>query len=1380
MDALSASNEALTLFLAIRETCRSVTRRVENLRGNRQRFLLLKEELSNAVQKATLCSSMLDEYCKGNTIDAFRFELIDLHAMVRTIRHVEKSVDELEKKLSTGRSLLKKFFRANRNSEEIAQEVEVVREMGSRLSDMGEKLKGFAQQNDIFLPDISSIPNLRVPVYLDYSNENTMEGKLKAELLKSISRPTPKTQNVYGHVTAVVSVSGMGGVGKTTALIGLAQDQDVQKAFSSGGIYFVVVGKDAAPTKLVADLKEIVRRSGGERLAEGIDNNGSLESAVSTTSLWFAARQALFILDDIWETPSNQLGHYEALAGLLDDSSKSHILISTRSATIAHKTSTRVEFEPRKVTGSDSRGMFLASAGLNETLILEGNCEKPLQHVLELCGGVPLMLSIAGAQTKWHGGTPTASLEHLIHSLNVKRVILPEEQGGGQYPSCFNRAVKTSLETIARVLSKSAKFEKAWDEVSRSGLTKPASTVSDFVIDCFRRLCVLRRSARVSEDVVFGIWGSTDNAIAWSVIDALVDFHLMLEFKDGQKKPKFGLHDVVLDYCEKESQYGQDAKYEQYHREFLIHAWKRCHREPSAISDIANAETSEDYNIAQDAFWVVEACESGRPWWKMLSSSEELSEMQKYLLQNILQHLTSCHRLGEAVGLISHMGWTKLRISRGGIIALNADFSVVYDAIQSRPHHQQDLEACENALQGITIIWNMVKRAWPVILNNSEALATHAYGYLLDKENELPLVERYLQSTVDIASGGWFKPKCAFWSILDSSSNSQVFRCAERIRDAAVMKDSKMIFAATKTTLFWIDVETMNAAREKVIRDERVSQSEIRSFCICERQGLVVLGFTTGELELRDDKRGQLLRALPNAHEDEVRSVDISEDGRRVVSGSTDNTIRLWDTQSGTQISDPLRGHESDVLSVVFSGDGWRVVSGSRDNTIRLWDIKSGTQIGRPLCGHEDDVFRVAFSGDGQRVVSGSADNTVRLWDTKSGAQIGHPLRGHENRVWSVAFSRDGQRIVSGSKDNTVRLWDTQSGKQIGDPLRGHESGVWSVAFSRDGQKVVSGSGDKTVRLWDTKYGTQIGHSLRGHESGVWSVAFSGDGQRVVSGSRDNTIRLWDTKSGMQIGHPLRGHKNIVFSVAFSRDGHRVVSGSRDNTIRLWNTTHGTQIGHPLRGHESGVWSVAFSGDGQMVVSGSRDNTVRLWDTKSGTQIGHPLCGHENFVYSVAFSRDGQKVVSGSADNTVRLWDTKSGTQIGHPLCGHENFVYSVAFSGDGHRVVSGSKDSTVRLWDTKSGTQIGHPLRGHEIDVLNVASSRDGRMVMSRSQVGTVILWVQNALGPHWKRYCVCSIPLSTGWSAAFVEGQESSGGTISLVCPLLGGMMFFDLIKP
>ena len=455
-------------------------------------------------------------------------------------------------------------------------------------------------------------------------------------------------------------------------------------------------------------------------------------------------------------------------------------------------------------------GCFCRVQVSGETWRDENGCGELLEEVLELCGGVPLMLSIAGAQVRGHGGSPRASLKHLLHCLNVKRVLLPEEHGG-RYPSCFNHAVAASLGTIADVLRKSAKFNKQWDEYCRSELRRGEMTVVEFVMDCFLRLCVLPRNARVSEDVIFCIWGNIDEAMAWSLIDCLVEFHLFLELKDGEGNSNFGLHDVILDYCEKASQYGQGAKYTQYHTEVLSCAWKRCWRKQSSMCSSSTPDTSEDCDIGAEAFWVVEACEKSRAWWRILSSCEDLSGIEKYVVENVFRHLKESGRIAEAVGLLSHMGWTKVRVSHGGIIALNADFSLVTSAVELHCGKEDEGKAYEDALQGIREIWDMVKKAWPVIITNSEALPTHAYGYLLDKKNELGLVERYLQSGEDIVSGAWFKPKSAFWHMLESSSDQRVFRTGEIVVDVALVEGKQVILAATRRTLFWIETETMSA-----------------------------------------------------------------------------------------------------------------------------------------------------------------------------------------------------------------------------------------------------------------------------------------------------------------------------------------------------------------------------------------------------------------------------------------------------------------------------------------------------------------------------------------------------------------------------------------
>ena len=1388
METVSATNEALTLFSTLREICRSVTRRIDNFRGNREQIEVLKDELSITEQKANVCRSTLEEYSNAIVTESLKFEVIDLKGMVQTIRRVEEKVVELEKKPPSRRRLLEMFIRANRDAEEISKQVKILREISSGLKEMNEKLKGIAKENDVFQPDFSTIPKLRTPVHLDFSTEITMEGKLKASVLKSVGYTPPTTENVYGQVTAVVGIAGMGGIGKTTAILGLAQDPEIRETFSSGGIYLLVVGKDASPAKVVGGLKNIVRYSGGKRWSEKIDKNGSVESAVRTTSCWFSRRKALFILDDLWQTSSNQLGYYNALVGLLDNSPKSHILISTRSDTIACEASERVEFEPRESTGPEARGMFRVSAGLGEMVVPDNEFEKLVEQILMLCGGIPLMLSIAGAQVRARGGTPIASLRRLLHSLGIESLVLPKEKRG-RYPYYFNQTVEESLKVIADVLETSEKFMDAWNEHSKMNPISSGVAIVDFVIECFQRLCVLPWGVRVPGEVFFGIWCSINKTIAWSVIDSLVDFHLLLEFVDAEGKSTFGLHDVILGFCENASRSGENAKYESYHREFLSNSWELCNLEPLRMSDTTNVETREHYNRALREFWLSEACEKSRPWWKIFSSREnlwiagelQLSKLEWYLLDNLVRHLKESGRLAEAVGLLSHMGWTKVRAAYGSIIALDLDFSLIDNALRLQLGKEGDHKACDDALHGLTNIWNVVRRAWSIILSNVEALPTHSYGYLLDNENELPLVERYLQSAADIATGPWLKPKSAFWYILDSSSNPEAFRTAEKIIGAALVKDTQFILAATLSTLFWIYTETMIAARERVIRNKEGSLSEISAFYLCKPQGTLLLGFSTGELELRSQQNGDVLLQIPNAHEEWVWSVSMNADGHKVVSGSNDGTVRLWDSQSGAAIGEPLCGHEDCVFGVAVSADGRTVVSGSKDKTVRLWDAERGAAIGEPLRGHEDIVWGVAMSENGRRVVSASFDKTIRLWDAQNGVPIGEPLRGHEDWVVCVAMEADGRTIVSGAKDKTVRLWDAESGTPIGEPLRGHGDVVWSVSMSEEARKVLSVSYDKTIRLWNMESAAAINEELSEHDDMVSSVALSKDGRMVVSGSADGTVRLWDVESGAAIGEPFCGHEDAVLSVAISSDGQKVVSGSEDKTIRLWDVENGTPIGEPLCGHEDVVFSVAMSQDGMTLVSGSADMTVRLWDVESGIAVGEPLRGHEDVVRSVAISADGRTVVSGSTDMTIRLWDAKNGSAIGEPLLGHENMVRSVAMSSDGRIVVSGSADRTVRMWNAENGVAIGEPFREHEECVSNVVISADGRLVVSRSLLGTVMLWSRSASESHWNRSCICSVPVSSGWPiVAFIDGHQSSGGTGRLACPFFGGVLVFELIQP
>ena len=1375
MDVISATGETLALIASIRELCNSLKPRIDNSRGNRYRFRALKSALTFAEKKVAICSGTLEKY-RHAIPSEFDFEIVNLQEIVDTLERVAERINDLEKELAMHRRFFRQFRRANLIAEDISQQTGVIQEVSSRLIEWNEKLKDIVQDDGSFVPDFSSIPNVRVPVHLDFSTTDTVEGKLKATLLDNVKRSSSNAHNVRAHVTAVVGVAGMGGVGKTTALIGLANDPDVRETFSTGGIYFIVVGMDATPEKLVANLKKIVRGSGGVEESEEIDSTGSLEIAVQTTSSWFAGRKALFILDDLWQTSSNEMGYFNELIRLLDDSVDSHLLISTRSSIIASKTSGIIEFKPREIAGSEARKMFLASASLDESLFLERSCEELLQKILGLCGGVPLKLSNAGAQVRRRRGTPIASLKRLLSSLQGSSLL---EKQPEHYPSSFDQEVEASISTIADALDTLEEYKKHWEEYRRNDRTKPVTTTGNLVMECFQRLCVLPRSARVSEDLIFGIWGIYNKTISLMIVDRLVDFHLILEFADADGKMKYGLHDVLLDYCTRASQLLQDGKYELYHSEFLTYAWEVLLGEASSLSNTVLECKYEGREVALDAFWLPETCGRGRPWWKVLCSCE-LSELEYYLLQNLFRHLIESGRLAEAVGVLSQMGWTSLRVTQGGIDALNTDFSLVVNAIRLSSANEREKEACDCTLHGIMSIKKMVGKAWSAILQNPESLPTIAYGHLLDEANKLKVVEQYLKSAESIVSGPWLKPTSAFWSLLDPTGNQRAFRTTEAV--VSVAMGSNNVIAATKKMLFWISRESMTATRELVIRNEKGKDSEVTVVRVCEPLDVFVLGFSTGELELRNLRNGNKLREMQGGHEAEVTSVSLSVDGRRVVSGSQDKTVQLWDVGSGSIIGEPLHGHKDFVRSVAISADGRTVASGSDDNMVRLWFVGKRKPIRKRLCGHNDSVLSVGISADGRTVVSSSLDGTVRLWDVRSGSQILQLLRELDNWVDSVEISANGRMVASGLRDGTIRFRDLASVPQISQSVRGHDSTVKSVGMSADGRTVVSGSSDHSVRWWDVGSASQMSQRLREHDP-VVSVGMSADGRMMVSGLLDGTVRLRNVRNGSQVGQALRGHDSWVECVGISADGRTVVSGSDDCMVRLWDVRSGSQVCQPLRGHDSLVRSVGISANGGTVVSGSDDCTVRIWDVRSGSQVCQPLRGHDGWVRSVGISADGRTVVSGSDDCTVRIWDVRSGSQVCQPLRGHDDWVRGVGVSGDGQTVVSGAWDGTVRLWDIGSRSQIGEPLRGHDSTVKSVGISADGQTVVSVFGDGNVLMGSRNASGTHWNNTSGASLlPSSKVWSFTFADGEESPSGVVGwLIFRFLRKeTVIFELMQP
>ena len=421
--------------------------------------------------------------------------------------------------------------------------------------------------------------------------------------------------------------------------------------------------------------------------------------------------------------------------------------------------------------------------------------------------------------------------------------------------------------------------------------------------------------------------------------------------------------------------------------------------------------------------------------------------------------------------------------------------------------------------------------------------------------------------------------------------------------------------------------------------------AEIVTLAFSPDGALIASGGHDGAVRVWDVQMGRLVQAL-HGHTRRISTVRFTPDGGLIVSSSYDETIRLWDAHSG-QLRHLLHKHSQAVRALAVSRDGQTLISGSYDQTIRIWHLPSG-QVLNTLHGYTQEVRTVAVSPDGSTLASGGADQTVRIWDAATG-QLRHTGRGHRRWVQALAFSPNGEFLASGSYDRTVCIWDAATG-QLLRTLEGPARWVWSVTYSPDGTRLAAGAADGVITLWDART-WQILHRFTGHTRGVWAVAFNPSGALLASASEDGTVRLWDTATSQE-RHLLLGHSASVHNVAFGAAGKTLFSADEEGAICVWNSATGArqttlrptgQAITALACSPNGRWLAAGEGNGEGNSAGS--GVIHLLDATTGKPI-RTLTGHGRTVSSLVFGADNTLLISGSHDETIRFWHVESGQQI--------------------------------------------------------------------------------------------------------------------------------------
>ena len=489
----------------------------------------------------------------------------------------------------------------------------------------------------------------------------------------------------------------------------------------------------------------------------------------------------------------------------------------------------------------------------------------------------------------------------------------------------------------------------------------------------------------------------------------------------------------------------------------------------------------------------------------------------------------------------------------------------------------------------------------------------------------------------------------------DAKSNKclNLLKHTSGIRSIAFSPDGNILVSgsADKTLKTW-DVHTGECLKTLRGHTDKIWSVVFSPILNKENLGRIIISCSDDlTVKLWNISTGKCLKTL-KGHTNWVWSVTSSLQNHIIASASDDQTVKIWDIHTGECLK-TLKGHTDRIWAVTFSPDGEAIASGGDDQTVRIWNVRTGECL-KTLKGYTNWVWSVAFSPDGETIASGSDDQTVRIWNVRTGECL-KTLKGHiRGVIRSVTFSPDGETIVSASADQTIRIWDVPTGQCL-KVLQDHISCVCCVVFNPQDRIIASASDDQTVRIWDVSTGQCLkilSVNLNLTSSVVYSpstpLAHDSKWGILASTCEDQTVKIWDLETGECL-QTFQGHTSWVRSVAFSPDGAIIVSGSEDKTVKLWNVETGECL-KTLHGHIDRVWSVTFSpvsiatpqGFGKMIASAGDDQTVRLWNVETGECL-KIFYGHTNRVLSVRFSPQGNFIASGSVDETIRIWDVKTG-----------------------------------------------------------------------------------------------------------------------------------------
>jgi Leucine-rich repeat (LRR) protein len=257
--------------------------------------------------------------------------------------------------------------------------------LAHKIKRIRERLNAIAAENDQFnltkiREDAHIMHRSREIDLISFVHPSTVIGRDKdKENIINLLMHLDGSKNVN-----VISIVGLGGLGKTTLAKWVYNDERVVQTFQLR--MWVCVSEDFSVTRLI---KEILKSACGT-----IDENWNVDTLQTRLRELLKDKKSLLVLDDVWNENHNK---WIELKSLLSDGFKgSKIIVTTRSNLVASVMSTDSKYTLEGLSEDDSLSLFVECAFEEGEDKQHPNLLKIGNEIVKKCKGVPLAVKTLG------------------------------------------------------------------------------------------------------------------------------------------------------------------------------------------------------------------------------------------------------------------------------------------------------------------------------------------------------------------------------------------------------------------------------------------------------------------------------------------------------------------------------------------------------------------------------------------------------------------------------------------------------------------------------------------------------------------------------------------------------------------------------------------------------------------------------------------------------------------------------------------------------------------------------------------------------------------------------------------------------------------------